>query len=181
MAPHRVVLAAASTHLRALLGRWRHPHPLLIFHNIKGSELRAIVDFIYTGKVTVAEASLASFLKVAEKLQVKGLVGEREDVGTTTAHRPLPCPTISEGAGEEKQEVALPKRCKGRPRKAAKVVKAVRRSMGMGPSRMVWGCLGATEYWEPRTGAYQFPGILGNWQKPDAPGSLCFPDGRVLV
>ena len=125
VAAHRVVLAAASTHLRALLGRWCHPHPLLIFHDIKASELRGIVDFIYTGKVTVAEASLASFLKVAEKLQVKGLVGEREIVDTTTVHHPLPFPNINEEAREEQQEVEVTKRGRGRSRKAAKVVKAV--------------------------------------------------------
>ena len=127
VAAHRVVLAAASTHLRALLGRWRHPHPLVIFHDIKASELRSIVDFIYTGKVTVARANLASFLKVAEKLEVKGLVGEREEVVTTDAFRPLPFSTLSEGAREEQEGG----RARGRPGRAGKVVKAVRSGKGV--------------------------------------------------
>ena len=72
-------------------------------------------------------ASLASFLKVAEKLEVKGLVGEREELATTATQRPLPFPFFGEGATEVEQEVVQPKRRRGRPREAAKVVKAVRR------------------------------------------------------
>ena len=40
------------------------------------ADLRAIIEFIYKGSVNVAQSQLASFIKTAETLQIRGLSGE---------------------------------------------------------------------------------------------------------
>ena len=46
------------------------------------ADLSAIIEFMYKGSVNVAQAQLASFLKTAEMLQIKGLSGDAETVRT---------------------------------------------------------------------------------------------------
>ena len=42
------------------------------------ADLSAIIEFMYKGSVNVAQTQLASFLKTAEMLQIKGLSGEED-------------------------------------------------------------------------------------------------------
>ena len=51
-----------------------HPHPLLCLQNVKQADLLAVLDFMYLGEVQVVQENLASFLLVAEELEVKGLM-----------------------------------------------------------------------------------------------------------
>ena len=51
-----------------------HPHPLLCLQNVKQADLLAVLDFMYLGEVQVVQENLASFLRVAEELEVKGLM-----------------------------------------------------------------------------------------------------------
>lgn len=54
-------------------------HPIVFLKDIKISEVRAILDYMYKGEVNVAQEELPGLLKVAELLRVKGLVeGESE-------------------------------------------------------------------------------------------------------
>jgi len=54
-------------------------HPIVFLKDIKISEVRAILDYMYKGEVNVAQEELPGLLKVAELLRVKGLVeGEGE-------------------------------------------------------------------------------------------------------
>ena len=46
------------------------------------ADLTAIVEFMYRGSVNVAQSQLASFIKTAEMLQVQGLSGGEDKVGT---------------------------------------------------------------------------------------------------
>jgi hypothetical protein len=50
---HRVVLAAASPFFSRVLGRARHPHPLLYLTGLEAEDLGAVVDFIYRGEVNI--------------------------------------------------------------------------------------------------------------------------------
>ena len=43
-------------------------------------DLQAIMEFIYKGKVNVSQNQLASFIKTAEMLQIRGLSGEEDRV-----------------------------------------------------------------------------------------------------
>ena len=50
---------------------------------IKHEILLAVVDFLYLGEANVFQESLDSFLAIAEKLRLKGLMGQTEDTTKT--------------------------------------------------------------------------------------------------
>ena len=83
---HKVILAASSPFFQKLLGKTKHPHPLVYMKGAKFGDLSAIMDFLYHGEANVFQENLDSFLALAEELQLKGLTGradERvEDLGT---------------------------------------------------------------------------------------------------
>ena len=70
---HKVVLAASSPLLRAMLKSSQHSHPLLYFWGIKARDLARLVDFIYKGQVQVYQSDLGDFLNLAKLLKVKGV------------------------------------------------------------------------------------------------------------
>ena len=75
---HKVILAASSPFFQRLLGRNKHPHPLIYMRGMKSDDLLAIVDFLYRGEANVFQESLDSFLSIAEELQLKGLMGKAD-------------------------------------------------------------------------------------------------------
>ena len=76
---HKVILAASSPFFQKLLGRNKHPHPLIFMRGVKSDDLLAIVDFIYCGEANVFQENLDSFLAIAEELQLKGLMGKNDE------------------------------------------------------------------------------------------------------
>ena len=95
---HKVILAASSPFFQKLLGRNKHPHPLIYMRGIKVDDLLAIVDFLYCGEANVFQENLDSFLAIAQELELKGLKGKpdenvrdfEEDVKPLSPSRPLP-------------------------------------------------------------------------------------------
>merc|ERR1712243_134583 len=75
---HKVILAASSPFFQKLLGRNKHPHPLIYMRGMKSDDLLAIVDFLYLGEANVFQENLDSFLAIAEDLQLKGLMGKTD-------------------------------------------------------------------------------------------------------
>ena len=73
---HKVILAASSPFFQTLLGRIKHPHPLIYMRGMRSDNLLAILDFLYCGEANVFQENLDSFLAVAEELQLKGLMGK---------------------------------------------------------------------------------------------------------
>ena len=53
-------------------------HPVFFMRDMSFKDLANIVEFMYRGKVNVAQSELGSFLKTAETLQVRGLTGDEE-------------------------------------------------------------------------------------------------------
>lgn len=51
-------------------------HPIVILKDVCHKELVAILQFMYQGEVNVRQEELATFLKTAEMLQIKGLTGD---------------------------------------------------------------------------------------------------------
>ncbi|CAG9766581.1 unnamed protein product [Ceutorhynchus assimilis] len=85
---HRMVLAACSPYFQNLFTDLPCKHPVVVLKDVKYSEIKAILEYMYRGEVNVAQDQLAALLKVAEALKVKGLVEEnrackqeREEVG----------------------------------------------------------------------------------------------------
>ena len=69
---HKIVLAACSGYFRSLFLDNNCPHPIVVFKDIQYPELRAILEFIYRGEVSVAQEHVGALLKAAESLRVKG-------------------------------------------------------------------------------------------------------------
>ena len=76
---HKVILASCSPLFQKLLGRNKHPHPLIYMRGLKFDDLLAVMDFLYRGEANVFQENLDSFLAIAEELQLKGLTGNTDE------------------------------------------------------------------------------------------------------
>ena len=85
---HKVILAASSPFFQRLLGRNKHPNPMIYMRGMKSVDLMAIVDFVYRGEANVEQENLHSFLAVAEELQLKGLMGLKTDEKDDQKYQP---------------------------------------------------------------------------------------------
>jgi len=77
---HKLILSASSTFFKTVLRQNVHPHPLLYLKGVQFKDIKAVLDFMYHGEVSVAQEDLNSFLTIAEDLQVKGLTQESSSV-----------------------------------------------------------------------------------------------------
>ncbi|XP_065558852.1 zinc finger and BTB domain-containing protein 14-like isoform X5 [Artemia franciscana] len=75
---HRVVLAACSTYFHDIVDLHQDKSLVIFLKDVKYVELQALVDYMYRGEVRVAQNSLASLIRTAESLKIKGLA-EAED------------------------------------------------------------------------------------------------------
>ena len=88
---HRAVLASCSPFFRRVLTSCAHHAPLLFLRGVPRQELQALLDFMYQGEVSIGQDRLATFLAVAEDLQVKGLTnspGRPQGLAPHTSHLP---------------------------------------------------------------------------------------------
>ena len=70
---HRVVLTASSQIFNCILKKHSHPYPLLYLSGVKASDMKLLLDFMYSGEVTVEVDHLQSFMAAAEQFKVQGL------------------------------------------------------------------------------------------------------------
>lgn len=70
---HKVVLSACSPFFQEIFMSNPCKHPVVILKDMKHSELKAILEFMYKGEVNVSQENLPTLLKSAENLKVKGL------------------------------------------------------------------------------------------------------------
>ncbi|XP_033223300.1 protein bric-a-brac 1-like isoform X2 [Belonocnema kinseyi] len=54
-------------------------HPIVILKDVNYRDLAAMLHFMYQGEVNIKQEDIASFLKVAEVLQIKGLTKNNDD------------------------------------------------------------------------------------------------------
>lgn len=74
MKAHRIILCACSSYFQNILKSINpSQHPVLLLSDVRINDLTALMDFIYFGQVNITQDSLDSFLKVADKLKIKGL------------------------------------------------------------------------------------------------------------
>lgn len=99
---HKIVLAASSSFFNKILRVNLHPHPLIYFPNITLDSLNSIMEFLYSGQVTVSEDNLESFLEAARLLKVNGLV-----VKDPTAEKDTGSERTVDGEIEAKARAAL--------------------------------------------------------------------------
>lgn len=71
---HKMVLAACSDYFQNLFMDNTCKHPIVFLKDITFLQIRALLDYMYKGEVSVQEEELPALLKIAEALKVKGLV-----------------------------------------------------------------------------------------------------------
>lgn len=72
---HRLVLSIFSNFFKETFESFTSPsqYPVVVIKNIPWVDLKAIIDFIYTGETVISESQFDSLLKSAEDLQIEGL------------------------------------------------------------------------------------------------------------
>ena len=70
---HKVVLSASSEFFNNILKKHSHPYPLLYLTGVKARDMKLLLDFMYSGEVTVEVDQLQSFIAAAEEFKVQGL------------------------------------------------------------------------------------------------------------
>lgn len=80
---HKLVLSAASNLFLELLKVTPCQHPVILLAGIGSDELEQVLDFVYTGEVSVRPAELSALLQAAHVLNIHGLVQ-----GSITAEKP---------------------------------------------------------------------------------------------
>ncbi|KAK9878052.1 hypothetical protein WA026_020680 [Henosepilachna vigintioctopunctata] len=93
---HRVVLSACSPYFELLLSKHYDKHPIVILQDVKFQELKAMMDYMYRGEVSISSDQLGALLKAAKSLQIKGLWDNgKGDVETSVPVKPKsPQPVI---------------------------------------------------------------------------------------
>jgi len=72
---HKVVLSACSPYFTSLFTSFTNPYqyPVIILKDMPFADLKAIIEFMYRGEVTVPQSTLPSVLESAKTLSVTGL------------------------------------------------------------------------------------------------------------
>ncbi|KAF5299500.1 hypothetical protein FQR65_LT01083 [Abscondita terminalis] len=78
---HKIVLSACSTYFDTILSQYEEKDPILIMKDVKYVDIKCLVEFMYKGEINVDHCHLATLLKTAEELRIKGLaeVSWRDD------------------------------------------------------------------------------------------------------
>lgn len=71
---HKVVLSACSTYFQSLFTVNPCQHPIVILKDIKFSDLKIMVDFMYYGEVNISQDQLPSIIKVKKNTLVINLL-----------------------------------------------------------------------------------------------------------
>lgn len=70
---HRVVLAANSPYFQSILQDRDSEHCCILFPGVQPFEMKALLEYMYTGEVNVTQSQIPRIMKIAEQLEVKGL------------------------------------------------------------------------------------------------------------
>lgn len=70
---HKIVLSACSTYFETILSQFEEKDPIVIMKDVKYIDIKCLVEFMYKGEINVEHNHLATLLKTAEELRIKGL------------------------------------------------------------------------------------------------------------
>ena len=76
---HKVVLSASSEYFNNVLKSNKHSHPLLCLSGVNSKELKGILDYIYNGEIQIYQENLDSFLNIAQRFKLEGLIQQESD------------------------------------------------------------------------------------------------------
>ena len=77
---HKVVLSSCSEYFKNILKQNKHPHPLLCLEGINFKDLNNILDYIYHGEIKLYQRDLDSFIAIAERLKLEGLISSGDNL-----------------------------------------------------------------------------------------------------
>eukprot|EP00092_Neocalanus_flemingeri_P027070 GFUD01029356.1.p1 GENE.GFUD01029356.1~~GFUD01029356.1.p1 ORF type:complete len:284 (-),score=81.30 GFUD01029356.1:207-1058(-) len=81
LSAHKIILSACSTYFRDLLADTDiHQETIIVLRDIDRIEMKAILDFVYSGTVSVARDRLKEFLSAANSLQIEELIHKSNDI-----------------------------------------------------------------------------------------------------
>jgi len=96
---HKMVLSACSPYFQSMFYNTPDKHPVVFLKDVRYDEMKALLEFMYRGEVSVDQENLSSLLKVAEGLKIKGLADVNESQSAMSAPRlPLPMPIPSQSS-----------------------------------------------------------------------------------
>ena len=72
---HKVLLSSCSNMFKFILKSSKHTNPFLFLGGVSSVNLGFILDYIYHGEVKIFQEQLDSFLEIAQKLEIEGLLG----------------------------------------------------------------------------------------------------------
>ena len=81
---HKVVLSASSTFFEQILKSHKHPSPLIYLKDVEAKNMELLLDYMYSGELSLKQDELENFLKTGQELGVKGLAiisGNEENSG----------------------------------------------------------------------------------------------------
>lgn len=87
---HKMVLSACSPYFQSLFNDNPCKHPIVILRDVKYSELKAVVEFMYRGEIDVCQDQITPLLQVAELLKVRGLADVSADQKIEVETAPMP-------------------------------------------------------------------------------------------
>ncbi|XP_032458094.1 modifier of mdg4 isoform X3 [Nasonia vitripennis] len=122
---HKVVLCSCSTYFDSILSQYEEKDPIVIMRDVKFSDIKVLVEFMYKGEINIEHTRLSSLLKTAEDLHIKGLaeVSWRSDSTqndlSNSGHSPGSGPpgveTVLREGGEPDEPPPPKQRRRGRP------------------------------------------------------------------
>lgn len=84
---HKLVLAACSEYFEDMFQHTSCKHPIVVLKDVASKELEALLSYMYAGVASVAQNDLASLIRAAEALRIKGLAvpddNETQDCGSS--------------------------------------------------------------------------------------------------
>jgi len=104
---HRVVLSAGSGYLERILAMNPSEHPTIVLTNLKYRELRLLVDFMYSGEISVDQPVLGGLLEAANWLQIKGLYeGAADNSASPGEEEGMHPPDVTSSHDEEERNLS---------------------------------------------------------------------------
>ena len=70
---HKVIISACSPFFKNILLRNPHPNPLIYLNGVNFNDLKALINFMYSGQAEIAQDDLDSFMKAGLDLAIRGL------------------------------------------------------------------------------------------------------------
>ena len=70
---HKVILSSGSIFFKDVLSKALHPEPFIFLDGVSRSNLKNIIEFIYTGETSIEESDIDTFFKTASRLQINGI------------------------------------------------------------------------------------------------------------